>query len=116
MILIPFDPTVSADQILRIQLDTQLVELRLVWNTRSERWALSVSGAFGELLNLHVVPDWPLLRGREASTSFEGDFLVRRLTAAAPERIGYGDLGTVWGLCWLTPAEKDTWAVFDGLG
>lgn len=115
MILIPFDPMKSADQTLRMQLGDQVVELRLIWNTRSERWSMTVSGSFGTLSGLHLVPDWPLLREREAATLFEGDFIVRALTAAVSERIGYEELGTVWGLCWMTRDEKDAWEAYYGL-
>lgn len=115
MILIPVDPTKSADQSFRVQLGNQITEIRLTWNSRSERWAMTISGAFGTLSGLHLVPDWPILRDREAATSFEGDFIVRALTAAVGDRIGYEELGTVWGLCWMTPDEKAAWEVYYGL-
>lgn len=117
MILIPFDPTKSADQTLRIQLGTsQVAELQLVWNVRSEHWVMALQGSFGEVHGLKVVPNWPLLRGRESASGFEGDFIVRPLTTeVVGKTIGYFDLGVSWGLLYLAPDEKDQWEVFYGL-
>lgn len=117
MILIPFDPMKSADQEFKIQLGDQIAQIRLLWNVRSESWSMTLSGDFGTLTGLKLVPDWPLLREREATTTFVGDFIMRSLTAATTGgRIEYGDLGVRWGLCWMTAEEKTAWEAYYGLG
>lgn len=116
MILVPFDPAVSSDQILRIAVGGQNAKLRLFWNVRSEHWCMDLSGSFGEVLGLKLVPDWPLLRSRESVSTFEGDWIVRALTANLPDQtIRYSDLGVVWGLLWMTPDEKNAWEAKYGL-
>ncbi len=117
MILIPFDPMASADQIVRIQPGNQLIQMRLMWNVRSNFWTMDISGDFGKVLGLKLVPDWPILRGREATSLLEGDFIVRPLTKEVVGRdsVAYEDLGVKWGLLWMTPDEKDAWEAFYGL-
>lgn len=116
MILIPFDPKKSADQTLRVQLGSQLAELRFLYNIRARAWFLDLRGSFGEALGLKITPGWPILRGRESASSFEGDFIVQPLTSqVVGQEIGYFDLGVSWGFLWMTPAEKDAWEVHFGL-
>lgn len=118
MILIPFDPNQSGDQVIRIKLGDQAVTLRLIWNVRDEAWTMNVVGDFGTLKTLKLVPDWPLLRYKEAHATFLGDFIVRALTreVSGQDIIRFEDLGVKWGLLWMSPDEKLSWEAFYGLG
>lgn len=111
MILIPFDPSVAADQELRVTLAAQPMTLRLYWNTASRFWFLNVSNSNGtKVLNsLKLVPGWPLFGVSRALAPVAGDFIVLRMDDDVSDSISYDDLGVRWGLFYLTDAELATW-------
>lgn len=117
MILIPFDPQVAADQEVRVTLATQPMTLRLYWNTASSFWFMDVtnSDATKTLNSLKLVPGWPLFSVSPALAPVEGDFIVLRMDDDVSDDISYDDLGTRWGLFYLTDAELKAWKVNYGL-
>lgn len=117
MIVVPFDPTVAADQELRITLAEQPVVLRLYWNTVSEFWFLNATGAENgkQLSSCKCVPPLPLFFTHRALAPIDGDFMLIRRDENAVEPIGYYDLGTRWALVYLTAAEVADWRVSNDL-
>lgn len=117
MIAVPFDPTVSADQELRITLAQQPVVLRLYWNTLVEFWFLDVIGVDSSksLRSLKLVPPLPLCMMSRALAPISGDFMLVRRDENAPQKLAYEDLGTRWALCYLTADELQAWMVSRGL-
>lgn len=111
MILIPFDPSVAADQEVRITLAAQPMTIRLYWNTVSEFWFMNVtnSDATKSLLSLKLVPGWPLFTVSNALAPVEGDFIVLRMDDDIGDTIAYDDLGTRWGLFYISSEERDAW-------
>ena len=117
MILVPFDPALSADQELRIMLGDELAVLRLTWNVSSSFWYLNVGNADNskELTSMKVVPNWPLFSVAPAAAPLSGNFVVLRLDEQAVSPVGYYDLGTHWGLYWMDDAEVLAWRKTYGL-
>lgn len=117
MMRIPFDPSISADQQFQVLLPEQAVlTLTLRWNSRSGSWYANVSSGSRTLYGLKVTPRWPLLRSHNASSPIEGDLIALPLDKSACAPIQYADLGSTWGLFWLSPEDVTRWEVGHGLG
>lgn len=117
MIKLPFNPSVSADQVFSALIPEQLVmSIHLVWNDRAGSWFLGVSSSDKKIEGLRVVQRWPLLREHAALSPIEGDLIVLPLTHPAPKVIGYDDLGSTWGLFWMSPDDVKRWEAANGLG
>lgn len=115
MQLIDFDT--YPDTTFNVDLELQPVSIRLTWNETSQAWYMAVANTAGvEVVGLKVVPSYPLMDCCRAEAPISGDFVCYRKEELAPARIGYEDLGTSWGLCWLNEAELDQWMVDNGLG
>lgn len=100
-----------------VELDSQLVTLRLTWNEVDQSWYMEVSaGDSAALVGLKLVPNYPIMDACRAESPIAGDFICYRLTAIVPERIDYDALGVTWGLCWLNDAQLKEWMVAYGLG
>ncbi|MFA6910729.1 MAG: hypothetical protein WCQ59_06335 [Candidatus Cloacimonadaceae bacterium] len=117
MDVIPFDPSVSADQQFRIQLGDEMVTLRLVYNDRSNFWFITVTNSNGDALDsIKVVPNWPLLNQYVSAKPIEGDLFVFPVVSTTQEPIGYEGLGDAWMLCWASSDEVNEWRSNNGLG
>lgn len=112
---IPFQPSISADQLLRVALGGQYVSLRLTWNERVETWFADLTFEDSTMTSIKLVPNWPLLYPRRGQTAFVGDLMLlpRGATSKKPS---YDELGTTWFLMYITPAELDAWRANNGLG
>lgn len=117
MILVPFEPALSADQELRIMLGDELAVLCLIWNVKAEFWYLDVGNADNskELTSLKVVPGWPLFDVAAAAAPIAGNFMALRMDEQAGNSIGYYDLGARWGLYWMDDSEILAWRKTYGL-
>lgn len=117
MIQIPFVATISGDQIFRIELEAQLVTFRFNWNPRTGYWHFSLTDEFGgQIYGVKVVRSWPLLKQSKATLDFLGDLMVLPIDATAGELVGYNDLGTTFGLFYMTALEISKWEAENGLG
>jgi len=117
MIRIPFTPSVSGDQVFRVELEAQLVTFRFTWNSRIGYWHFSLEDEFGgQIYGVKVVRSWPLLKESKATLDFLGDIIVLPLDATAKELVGYDNLGSTFGLFYLTATETMAWEVENGLG
>lgn len=116
MLRIPFDPAISADQTFQVLVPEKVVlKLRLVWNCRASGWDVNVSADNGEIGMFRLVPSYPLLRNHKALSPIEGDIIAMPLSGTAPEMKEYSDLGTTWGLFWLSPDDVRAWEAANGL-
>lgn len=117
MIQIPFLPSVSGDQVFRIELAAQLVVFRLTWNPRTEYWHFSLEDEFGGRIDgIKIVKNWPLLKQAKGSLDFFGDLIVLPLDATAGERVGYDDLGSRFGFFYMSSVETQEWEAANGVG
>lgn len=119
MLRIPFDPSKSADQSLQVLIpELQVVELRLVWNTRTKSWDVQVSNTEGaELGFLRLLPNAPLLHEHRALSPIVGDIMALPLAEGSGKPLtDYDALGDSWGLFWLSPEDLAEWEAANGLG
>lgn len=112
---IPFQPEISADQLLRVALGGQYVSLRLTWNERVGYWYADLTFEDSTMTSIKLVPKWPLVYSRRGQTSFVGDLILlpRGATSAKP---AYDELGVTWFLMYITPDELEAWRANNGLG
>lgn len=112
---IPVQPSISADQLLRVALGGQYVSLRLTWSERSQVWFADLTFEDSTMYGIKLVPKWPLLHARRAQTSFVGDLILlpRGATTTKPT---YEELGSTWFLMYITPDELAAWRANNGLG
>ncbi len=116
MIKIPTFQRVSADTRQTIDLDGVRTSLRLVYNTRSGFFHLSVETEGGRVDGVKLVPGYPVLRyKKETLPDLPGDFMVIRSDDSLGGRVEYDDLGNGWDLFYLTSEEYDTWEDVRGL-
>ena len=117
MMRIPFDPSISADQQFQVLLPERAVlTLTLRWNSRSGFWYMDVSAGSRSLQGIKVTPRWPLLLEHKALSPIEGNLIVLPLDKSARDLLQYDDLGSTWGLFWLSPEDVTRWEVGHGLG
>lgn len=117
MILIPFDPTSSANQEFKIRLGSEMATILLRWNPRAGFWGITVTNEAQDTLKaMKVVPNWPLMREYNGSQPISGDFIVLPLSSTAIEPVDYDQLGVDWGIFWATDSEVLEWEEDNGLG
>lgn len=110
MIEIPTFQENSADFTQEIELNEQLVELRIVYNIRIGFFFLTFTDQNGNTLNgIKMVPNWPLMDWHRGTLEFEGDLIIRQVDDEAGDLITYDNFGNGWNLTYLTIAEVDTW-------
>jgi hypothetical protein len=118
MMRIPFDPSRSADQSFSVLIpEHQVVELRMVWNTRASGWDVLVSGPSGSVGFLRLKPRWPLLLEHLAISPIDGDIIALPLQGGSGKGLDDFDaLGSSWGLFWLSQDDVKAWRSANGLG
>lgn len=118
MLKIPFNSKRSADQTLSVLIpEKQVISLRLVWNTRSSFWEVTVSSELGELGMLKLQPKYPLLYEHKALSPILGDIIALPVTSNNTKPFTeYSALGDSWGLFWLSPEDLKSWEKANGLG
>ena len=116
MKILPVFQTISADFTYKIALGTELYAVRLMWNSRSKYWFLTISDSLGGRIDgVKVVEKWPLLTPHRAQIRFSGDIVAVPLTTTAAHP-GYDNLGSEWAICYLPPDELATWKAANGMG
>lgn len=116
MIRIPALQAASSNVQQRIELDQQIVELTLTWNSREEFFYLTITDPLGSTLSgVKVVPEWPLLRQFRGAIEFRGELMVLRTNNEVGDSITYDNLGGGWDLLFLTNSEVDQWEAGRGI-
>lgn len=94
----------------KVELNSELIELRFAWNVRNGSVHLDFTDAEGSTLHgIKVVPNWPLLRQRKGSINFDGDLVVIADDSLVGSEITYTNFGNGQNLYYLTPAEMTEW-------
>jgi hypothetical protein len=115
MIKIPTFQESSSDFTQEIELGGQLVQLRIVWNSRAECYFLEFTDENGDILQgIKMVPNWPLLDWHRGSIVFNGDLILIQTDAEAGNTVTYDNLGNGWGLMYMTIAELILWKEANG--
>ena len=110
MIEIPIQPSISADQTMRIELGSKMVNMLFYYNTRNKHWALTLTDDAGKGMEaVKLVPNYPLLKQYQAQKPFAGDILLLPKDETAPKEPVYNDIGARWGVFYLTASELAEW-------
>jgi len=113
---IPVFQSISADFTQRIELNGQLVTLRLTYNIRNEFFSLRFTDPDGvQLSGMKLVPNFLLLRPHLPFINFSGDLMVVKDDASLGDEITYDNLGAGWNLYYLTEAEAEAWGTANGM-
>jgi hypothetical protein len=97
--------------------DGTTVDIRIIWNSRSEWFYADITYDNVTLYGVKLVPGFPLLYQYHGEIDIPGDFLVLPITAdARATGIQYDDLGVTWFLYWLNDSEIEAWRSARGLG
>ena len=116
MKILPTFQTISADFTYKIALGAELYTVRLMWNSRSQHWHLTIADTLGGRIDgVKVVEKWPLLTPHRAQIKLAGDIVAVPLSDSA-DPLGYDNLGTEWALGYLPPDELATWKAANGMG
>jgi hypothetical protein len=116
MTKIPTFQAISADAIETIELDSVIVRVRVLYNTRSGFYHLWLETEANRLTGVKIVPGYALLRYKKAAlVDLPGDFVVFKTDESKGDEIEYGDLGAGWDLFYITASEYDTWEDARGL-
>jgi hypothetical protein len=106
---------ISSDFIQEVDLNGQLVFLRIVWNGRVEAFFIRITDQNENPLNgVKIVPNWPLFQNHKGFLDFDGDLVVARTDDEAVDIITYDNFGNGWGLFYLTPEEYEEWKDVNG--
>lgn len=116
MLQIPTFQTVSADSIQTIELNNQIVVLRITYNSRNEFFHLRFTDPDGvQLRGLKMVPDFPLMKRHQALINFSGDLILVKDDQSAGDIVTYENFGNGWNLYYFTEEEVEAWEVTNGL-
>lgn len=118
MYRIPFDPSKSADQTFQVLIPERMViTLRMIWNTRSSLWNVTITTDRGEIGSLNLVEKFPLLYQHKALSPIDGDIVALPLSYDESKGLTeYDALGDSWGLFWVSPEEIEEWEKAHDLG
>lgn len=112
---IPTFQNVSADFTQRIELGNQLVQIRIVYNIRSEHFYLHFEDQdLNKVTGIKIVPDWLLLRSHKAFLNFKGNLIVIKDDAPLAEMITYNSFGNGYNLYYITETEESEWETENG--
>lgn len=118
MILIETFQTLSADFSQTLILDEVLVELRLVWNNRSEYWMLNSYKELDEdntRYGVKLTKEYPLLFPLKAGLKLPGDFMIIKTDESIINTINYDNLNNGWDFYYLTSTEVSAWENINGI-
>lgn len=117
MIKIPLFQSVSSNFTQTIELEDQLVTIKIVYNIRIGSFFLTFTAGDVTLYGIKIVQNWPLLRQSKAflSSVFAGDFLAKRDVEIIDEDITYDNFGNGWNLYYITSEELTEWEDSNGI-
>lgn len=116
MIKIPVFQSISADFVQEIELNGQIVNIRIVYNIRNSFFHLRFTDSEGtEITGIKIVPNYPLLEAHKAFLDFSGELFVIKVDESAEDIITYDNFGRGYAFYYYTNAEYDAWKVANGL-
>lgn len=116
MIRIPTFQISSADFEQDINLNDQIVNIRITYNIRDEYFFLIFTDQDGNVVsNIKIVPNWLLLNQHKALLTFDGDLIVSKTDEEAGDVITYDNFGSGWDLFCLTEQETRDWKKENGV-
>jgi hypothetical protein len=106
----------SADFTQQVELDGQLVQIRIVYNVRNDRFTLHTFTDQDEnsVYGIKIVPFYLLLDFRKGFLDFEGDLIVLKSNIEVEDDITYDNFGNGWDLYYMTPTEVSEWKEANG--
>jgi hypothetical protein len=106
----------SADFEQQVELGGQVVQIRIVYNVRNNRFTLHTFTDQNDnsVKGIKIVPYWPLLDFRKGFIDFEGDLMVLWSTDDVVNDITYDNFGNGWDLIYLSEAEVNAWKELNG--
>lgn len=117
MIQIPAFQSVSANFAQEINLNDQVVQLDITYNTRSDFFHLNkLTDPDGSILTgIKITPNHLVLDFHKALIDFDGDLIVLKTDEDAGDVITYDNLNNGYSLVYMTPDEVDQWKDDNGL-
>lgn len=116
MVGIPLYQSISANFTQRIELNEQLVQIKITYNVRAGFFFMRLTDENENFLaGVKIVPNFPLLRQSAALLNFTGDFLVVQESENVEDEITYDNFGAGWTLYYITPDELIEWEDENGL-
>lgn len=117
MLQIPSFQNISSIFSEEINLNDQVVQIDIAYNTRTDFFHLSqFTDSEGNFLNgIKITPNHLILEPHKALMDFEGDLIVLKFDEDAGDVITYDNLNNGYSLIYLTPDEVDQWKVDNGL-
>lgn len=111
------DGSLAADISLNFQIDTgELVDIRLIFNTRSGFWYADFTYAGVTMYGVKLVPGWPLLAQYHGRLGMPGDFLLLPISVDARDYpMAYEDFGVTWFLYYCNAEEIANWEALRGI-
>jgi hypothetical protein len=116
-IQIPMFQSLSSDFTQNIDLESVNVEIRLMYNTRTESWMMQLKTDNYEINGIKLVKNFPLLWKHKALfPEVIGDFIVKKISDDINiNDLNYDNLGIYFGLFYITQAELEEWKVYYGI-
>lgn len=107
----------SADFTQSIDLENVSVEIRMIYNTRTESWMIHFKTADYELNGIKMIKNFPLLwRHKALFPELQGDFLIRKISDDINvNELDYDTLGVYFALFYITADELEEWKVSYGI-
>lgn len=90
-----------------VNLEGRSLAMRFLWNERDAHWFADFENATGRNAGIRVVPLSPLLAGANRVLG-AGDLVVLPLQSSGASSLGFGNLGTEWGLYYVTEEDAGT--------
>ena len=102
-----------------IILGDRLINLTIIWNSRSEAWYMTVEDSdSGDIIrDIKMVPNWALIKQYRAYLpNFEGDLILVATDTEVSERVTYDNLNNGYELDYVTAEELEAWEDYNGVG
>lgn len=112
MIEIPVFTDISSDFVQNIDLEGTNVTIRLVYNTRSEKFFMDLETANSKITGLKLVLEYPIIsQYKTIIPDILGDFFVLRISDDEQEKqLTFDNFGKIWSLFYFT--QQETFEVF----
>jgi len=115
MINLPTFQTVSSNFSYTIQIEAQIVTIKLVWNVRSGHWFFTITdGTQNRIDGIKCIVKYPLLLTHKGLTDIRGDFFFDKI-ASGENTLTYDNINTVWQFRYYTPDELEAWRIENGI-
>lgn len=117
MIQIQVFQNISANFNQEIDLDGQIVQINIAYNSRNNFFHINefIDQDENIITGVKIVPEWLLFDNYKGLVDFEGDLIVLKQDEDAGNDITYDNFGNGWDLFYLTPDEVETWKQANGL-